>query len=147
MTPRTLVLLLVCLVLAACGIGGGGATGPSTGGPGDSFILDFSTRAIPPGSGTGPEVEVEARLREIYAQGSIGTSLPCTQVRGGATSGNSRISLKVTASADESCSTEADTFAYEAHIRDLAAGSYRFFLIHILPQRTDTVVDRQVEVQ
>lgn len=147
MTSRILFVLLVCLGLAACGSDGPGTGLPSGGGGNDSFVFDFSVRPIPDGSGTGPEVEAQGRSGEIFVQGSIGTSLPCAQVEGSAGRDDSRIDVQVTASPNEGCSTEADTFAYDAFIRELESGSYRFFLRHVFPESTDTVLDRQLEVE
>lgn len=144
MRPRSALLLLFAMPIAACSSGSGG---PTSIGGGPSFVLDFSSEVVRPGSGAIPEPSVDGRTGEIFAVGAIGADFPCFDVDGSADLAGERLTLTVTASSSENCAADVDTVAYEANIRELQAGSYRFLLVHVGSAPTDTVLDRDVEVE
>lgn len=146
MSPRSALLLLTCVVAGACA-----SDAPVTTGVGDrnqSFELGFTTTTVRPGDAPVPDVFVEGRTGEVFAIGAIGAEAPCFEVDGNVVLDDRDLTLTVTASPNEECTEQVDTVAYEALISALSAGTYRFDLVHLVPQSSpDTVVDRDVTVE
>lgn len=146
MSPQNALLLLCCVATAACA-----SDAPVTPGVGDrdqSFVLEFDTATVRPGDGPIPEVSVESRTDEIFAIGAIGSDAPCFEVDGNVVLDERDMTLTVIASPDEECTARVDTVAYDAVISQLDAATYRFKLVHRVPQSSpDTVVDQDVTVE
>jgi hypothetical protein len=79
--------------------------------------------------------------------GSLTTATPCYQLTAAHRQGGNRVTLTVTATQQGDICTQVITYNnYEGQVSGLAAGTYRFVVIHQMGNDRQTVYDEQVTV-